>query len=122
MLGDFDLAEEVVQDSIVAALEKWPAQGIPDNPGAWLMTTAKRRAIDILRRSQRHQEKIALLSFGNSLMATPHGDGVWLFGLNGKKGPAAAPGKGSGTQHAGETTGGTSTVVESSSSRPLMIR
>ena len=61
MLGDFDLAEEVVQDSIVAALEKWPAQGIPDNPGAWLMTTAKRRAIDILRRSQRHQEKIALL-------------------------------------------------------------
>src|SRR5260370_20495274 len=61
MLGDFDLAEEVVQDSIVAALEKWPAQGIPDNPGAWLMTTAKRRAIDILRRSHRHQEKVALL-------------------------------------------------------------
>ncbi|GAC1682178.1 MAG: RNA polymerase sigma factor [Candidatus Dormibacteraceae bacterium] len=61
MLGDFDLAEEVVQDSIVAALEKWPAQGIPDRPGAWLMTTAKRRAIDILRRDQRHQEKIELL-------------------------------------------------------------
>jgi RNA polymerase sigma-70 factor (ECF subfamily) len=61
MLGDFDLAEEVVQDSIVAALEKWPSQGIPDKPGAWLMTTAKRRAIDILRRAQRHQEKIALL-------------------------------------------------------------
>ena len=61
MLGDFDLAEEVVQDSIVAALETWPAQGIPDKPGAWLMTTAKRRAIDILRRDQRHQEKIALL-------------------------------------------------------------
>jgi RNA polymerase sigma-70 factor (ECF subfamily) len=61
MLGDFDLAEEVVQDSIVAALEKWPAQGIPTKPGAWLMTTAKRRAIDILRRDQRHQEKIALL-------------------------------------------------------------
>jgi RNA polymerase sigma-70 factor (ECF subfamily) len=61
MLGDFDLAEEVVQDSIVAALEKWPSLGIPDKPGAWLMTTAKRRAIDILRRDQRHQEKIALL-------------------------------------------------------------
>jgi RNA polymerase sigma-70 factor (ECF subfamily) len=61
MLGDFDLAEEVVQDSIVAALEKWPVQGIPDKPGAWLMTTAKRRAIDILRRDQRHQEKVALL-------------------------------------------------------------
>ncbi len=45
----------------MAALEKWPAQGVPDKPGAWLMTTAKRRAIDILRRDQRHQEKIALL-------------------------------------------------------------
>ncbi|HEY1420193.1 MAG TPA: RNA polymerase sigma factor [Candidatus Dormibacteraeota bacterium] len=61
VLGDFDLAEEVVQDSIVAALERWPQQGVPDNPGAWLMTTAKRRAIDILRRDQRHQEKVALL-------------------------------------------------------------
>jgi RNA polymerase sigma factor (sigma-70 family) len=61
MLGDFDLAEEVVQDSILAALEKWPVQGVPDKPGAWLMTTAKRRAIDILRRDKRHQEKIALL-------------------------------------------------------------
>jgi mono/diheme cytochrome c family protein len=39
-------------------------------------------------------------------MATPHGDGVWLFGLNGKKGPAKAPGTGTGTQHAGETPGG----------------
>jgi RNA polymerase sigma factor (sigma-70 family) len=61
MLGDFDLAEEVVQDSIVAALEKWPLQRVPDKPGAWLMTTAKRRAIDLLRRDQSHQEKIALL-------------------------------------------------------------
>ena len=61
MLGDFDLAEEVVQDSIVAALEKWPAQGIPDKPGAWLMTTAKRRAIDIMRRDERYREKLALL-------------------------------------------------------------
>jgi RNA polymerase sigma factor (sigma-70 family) len=61
MLGDFDLAEEVVQDSIVVALERWRLQGVPENPGAWLMTTAKRRAIDILRRDLRHQEKIALL-------------------------------------------------------------
>ena len=60
-LGDFDLAEEVVQDSLVTALEKWPEQGIPDKPGAWLMTTARRRAIDILRRGKRHQEKVALL-------------------------------------------------------------
>jgi RNA polymerase sigma-70 factor (ECF subfamily) len=61
VLGDFDLAEEVVQDSLVAALEKWPEQGIPDNPGAWLMTTARRRAIDILRRDKRYREKLALL-------------------------------------------------------------
>src|SRR2546428_9153704 len=61
VLGNFDLAEEVVQDSLVAALEKWPEQGIPDKPGAWLMTTARRRAIDILRRDRRYAEKIALL-------------------------------------------------------------
>jgi RNA polymerase sigma-70 factor (ECF subfamily) len=60
-LGDFDLAEEVVQDSLVTALEKWPQQGIPDNPGAWLMTTARRRAIDILRRDTSYREKLALL-------------------------------------------------------------
>jgi RNA polymerase sigma factor (sigma-70 family) len=60
-VGDFDLAEEVVQDSLVAALEKWPEQGIPDKPGAWLMTTARRRAIDILRRDTRYREKLALL-------------------------------------------------------------
>ena len=61
LIGNFDLAEEVVQDSIVAALEKWPTQGIPDRPGAWLMTTARRRAIDILRRDKRHVEKLELL-------------------------------------------------------------
>ena len=61
VLGDFDLAEEVVQDSLVVALEKWPEQGIPDKPGAWLMTTARRRAIDILRRDRRYRDKLALL-------------------------------------------------------------
>jgi RNA polymerase sigma factor (sigma-70 family) len=61
VLGNFDIAEEVVQDSLVAALERWPEQGIPDNPGAWLMTTARRRAIDLLRRDRRYVEKVALL-------------------------------------------------------------
>src|SRR5215471_2354500 len=61
VLGNFDIAEEVVQDSLVAALERWPQQGIPDNPGAWLMTTARRRAIDLLRRDRRYVEKVALL-------------------------------------------------------------
>ena len=60
-LGDFDLAEECVQDALVSALEHWPREGIPNNPGAWLMTTAKRRGIDRLRREKRYQEKIAEL-------------------------------------------------------------
>ena len=60
MLRDLDLAEELAQDALVAALETWPRDGVPDNPGAWLMTTAKRRAIDRLRRLQlldrKHEE------------------------------------------------------------------
>ena len=51
----------MVQDSLVAALEKWPEQGIPEKPGAWLMTTARRRAIDILRRDKRYRDKLELL-------------------------------------------------------------
>jgi RNA polymerase sigma-70 factor (ECF subfamily) len=60
-LGDFDLAEECVQDALVAALEHWPREGVPDNPGAWLMTTARRKGIDRIRRQKRYQEKIAEL-------------------------------------------------------------
>ncbi len=59
--GDFDLAEECVQDALVAALEHWPQEGVPDNPGAWLMTTARRKGIDRLRREKRYQEKVAEL-------------------------------------------------------------
>jgi RNA polymerase sigma factor (sigma-70 family) len=50
MVHDVGLAEDLAQDALVAALERWPETGIPDNPGAWLMATAKRRAIDQLRR------------------------------------------------------------------------
>ena len=60
-LGNFDLAEECVQDALVSALEHWPREGIPNNPGAWLMTTARRKGIDRLRREKRYQEKIAEL-------------------------------------------------------------
>jgi RNA polymerase sigma-70 factor (ECF subfamily) len=49
---DIGVAEELAQDALVAALEQWPGEGIPENPGAWLMTAAKRRAIDLLRRGQ----------------------------------------------------------------------
>jgi RNA polymerase sigma-70 factor, ECF subfamily len=61
VLGDFDLAEEVVQEAFVTALETWPSRGIPDNPGAWITTTARNRAIDRLRRRKRLVEKQELL-------------------------------------------------------------
>ena len=51
-LGDFDLAEEAVQDAFLAALEHWPGDGIPNKPGAWLTTTARRKAIDRIRRQR----------------------------------------------------------------------
>jgi RNA polymerase sigma-70 factor (ECF subfamily) len=57
MVRDVGLAEELAQDALVAALERWPAAGIPDNPGAWLMATAKHRAIDRLRRSKLAERK-----------------------------------------------------------------
>ena len=50
IVRDVGLAEELSQDALVAALEQWPESGVPDNPGAWLMATAKHRAIDMLRR------------------------------------------------------------------------
>ena len=57
MVRDVGLAEDLAQDALVAALEQWPESGIPDNPGAWLMTTAKRRAIDLWRRNTRLERK-----------------------------------------------------------------
>ena len=57
MVGDLELAEDLAQDALVAALETWPASGVPDKPGAWLMATAKRRAIDHLRRGRMLDEK-----------------------------------------------------------------
>src|SRR3989454_2363180 len=57
IVRDVGLAEELAQDALVAALEKWPESGVPDNPGAWLMATAKHRAIDRLRRSKRLERK-----------------------------------------------------------------
>jgi len=57
--GDLDLAEELAQDAVVAALEQWPAEGVPRNAGAWLMTVAKRRAVDQFRRSRELRGKYA---------------------------------------------------------------
>ncbi|HET9957216.1 MAG TPA: RNA polymerase sigma factor [Polyangiaceae bacterium] len=61
LLRDVGLAEELAQDALVAALENWPGSGIPENPGAWLMATAQRRAIDELRRGRRVEQKHDLL-------------------------------------------------------------
>ena len=62
MLGDVGVAEELAQDTLVTALERWPLDGIPDNPAAWLMTTGQRRAIDRLRQRQLHASKHAALA------------------------------------------------------------
>jgi len=57
IVRDVGLAEELAQDALVAALQQWPDSGIPDNPGAWLMATAKHRAIDMFRRNKRLERK-----------------------------------------------------------------
>src|SRR5579859_6407045 len=57
MVRDVGLAEELAQDALVAALERWPQSGIPDNPGAWLTAAAKHRAIDHFRRNKRLEKK-----------------------------------------------------------------
>jgi RNA polymerase sigma factor (sigma-70 family) len=64
VIGDVGQAEEFAQDALVAALEQWPASGVPDNPGAWLMTIAKRRAIDHIRREQTYHRKLAEIGHG----------------------------------------------------------
>jgi RNA polymerase sigma factor (sigma-70 family) len=61
-LGDVGLAEELVQDAFIEALEHWPRDGVPPNPGGWLATTARRKAIDRLRRERAGQEKLALVA------------------------------------------------------------
>jgi RNA polymerase sigma factor (sigma-70 family) len=70
--GDLDLAEELAQDAVVAALEQWPREGVPRNPGAWLMTVAKRRAIDLFRRNRELRVKYAQI--GRALEA--EGDAI----------------------------------------------
>ena len=72
LVRDVGVAEELAQDALVTALEHWPQQGVPDNPGAWLMATAKRRAIDELRRNKRITRKHEEL--GHSLGADAESD------------------------------------------------
>ena len=62
MVRDVGLAEDLAQDAVVIALERWPSTGIPPNPGAWLTATAKHRAIDLMRRSTTLQDKYAQIA------------------------------------------------------------
>jgi RNA polymerase sigma-70 factor, ECF subfamily len=62
VLGDFDLAEEAVQDAFLVAVERWPAAGVPDRPGAWIVTTARNKAIDRLRRERGLAERRAAVA------------------------------------------------------------
>ncbi len=60
-LGDFDKAEDAAQEAFAIAAERWPTSGVPANPGAWLVTTARNRAIDRIRRERTLAQKIQLL-------------------------------------------------------------
>ncbi|MGW5367331.1 RNA polymerase sigma factor [Streptomyces sp. NPDC004009] len=59
IVRDVGIAEELAQDALVAALERWPRDGVPDNPGAWLMATARHRAVDLVRRRETYARKLA---------------------------------------------------------------
>src|SRR5690348_6066809 len=73
MLRDVGQAEELAQDALVTALERWPETGVPDNPGAWLMTTAKHRAIDQLRRNKLLERKHVQLGYEMEAEQGEHG-------------------------------------------------
>ena len=72
MLRDVGQAEDLAQEALVVALERWPIDGVPDNPGAWLMTTAKRRAIDQLRHNKMRDDKQAALEYELETEAMTH--------------------------------------------------
>lgn len=82
VLGDFDLAEEAVQDAFERALETWPARGVPGNPGAWITTTARNAAIDRLRRSRRLREKTEELGRRQATEAVDEPDREEVGGTN----------------------------------------
>ncbi|HEV8322008.1 MAG TPA: RNA polymerase sigma factor [Myxococcota bacterium] len=75
LVGDVDRAEELVQEALVAALERWPFSGVPDNPGAWLMTTARNRALDHLRREKRFGDRRDAIAREQAEAQEPASDG-----------------------------------------------
>ena len=84
LVRDVGLAEQLAQDSFVLALEQWPERGVPDNPGGWLMSTAKHKAIDLIRRERMRDEKYALVAADIDMSApdpTPDAVGDDLLSL-----------------------------------------
>ncbi|MEQ8142391.1 sigma-70 family RNA polymerase sigma factor [Streptomyces sp. OP7] len=71
IVRDVGIAEELAQDALVAALERWPRDGIPDNPGAWLMTTARNRAVDLVRRRETYARKLAEIGRDAATVTAP---------------------------------------------------
>ncbi|MFD0208671.1 RNA polymerase sigma factor [Streptomyces hirsutus] len=71
LVRDVGIAEELAQDALVAALEQWPRDGVPDNPGAWLMATARNRAVDLIRRRENYARKLAEIGRDPSAVAPP---------------------------------------------------
>ncbi|WP_280886505.1 sigma-70 family RNA polymerase sigma factor [Streptomyces sp. LBL] len=71
LVRDIGIAEELAQDALVAALEQWPREGVPDNPGAWLTATARRRAVDLIRRRENYVRKLAEIGRDLSHAAPP---------------------------------------------------
>jgi RNA polymerase sigma-70 factor (ECF subfamily) len=77
-LGDLDLAEEVAADAVASAVARWPKDGVPDRPGAWLLTVARHRAVDVLRRDKVFAAKLALLQVeADRRDSPPPIDPVW---------------------------------------------
>jgi RNA polymerase sigma-70 factor (ECF subfamily) len=74
LLGDFDLAEEMLQEAYAVALQKWPSEGTPTNPRAWLISTARHKAIDRLRRNQRFERKAEEIAKTSELATQPEND------------------------------------------------
>jgi len=70
-VGDFDLAEEAVQEAFATAIDRWGRDGVPDNPGAWITTTARNRAIDRIRRERRLRDKVPTIEVLDRLRALP---------------------------------------------------
>ena len=73
LLGDFELAEDALQDAFKSAMEQWPKEGVPANPRAWLISTGRNKAIDTLRRQARHDALRAALTERIATEATESG-------------------------------------------------